>query len=167
MEIHQLISKLGLVPLPGEGGYYRETFKSSFSLGESSLPPAYSGKHAISTCIYYLITPESFSALHKLPTEEIWHFYLGDPAEQFQILPNGENRKIILGNNILNGEELQVIVPADTWQATKLVDGGKFALFGTTMSPGFEFSDYVAGEIEQLSKAYPNLRKEIFKYFHS
>lgn len=167
MEISQIISKLGLVPLPGEGGYFKETFKSPFSISGSSVPPGYSGKRSLSTCIYYLICPESFSAMHKLPTEEIWHFYLGDPAEQLQLLPNGESRKIILGNNILNGEELQVIVPANAWQAAKLVDGGKFALFGTSMSPGFEFSDYVAGEMEQLSKTYPKLKKEILKYFHA
>jgi len=167
MEISQIISELGLLPLPGEGGYYKETFKSPISISGNSVPPGYSGKRSLSTCIYYLITPDSYSAMHKLPTEEIWHFYLGDPAEQLQLLPNGESRKVKLGNNILDGEELQVIVPADTWQATKLIEGGKFALFGTTMSPGFEFTDYVAGEKEHLCKMYPKLQKEILQYFHS
>ncbi len=119
MEISQIISKLGLVPLPGEGGYFRETYKSSVVIPGSSLPPAYPRKRALSTCIYYLITPDSFSAIHKLLSEEIWHFYLGDPAEQLQILPNGESRKIILGNNILKGEEPQVIVPAKSLASNK------------------------------------------------
>jgi len=166
MEIPQIIAKLRLIPLPGEGGYFRETYRSPEVIPGSSLPAAYPGKRSRSTCIYYMITPESFSAMHKLPGEEIWHFYLGDPAEQLQILPNGESRKIILGNNILKGEELQVNVPANTWQGTRLVDGGKFALFGTTMSPGFEFADYVTGEKDLLSKTYPKLQKEILKYFH-
>ncbi|MCF8365088.1 MAG: cupin domain-containing protein [Bacteroidales bacterium] len=166
MDATQIIEKLGLIPLSDEGGYYRETFKSADSLNGLCLPKGFSGKHSISTCIYYLITPESFSEIHKLPTEEIWHFYLGDTAEQIQISPEGEIKKIRFGDDLFSGEIPQVIVPGNTWQGTKLVDGGKFALFGTTMSPGFEFSDYVPGNQKKLEEAYPAVEHDIASYFH-
>jgi uncharacterized protein len=166
MNADQIIKKLKLVPLPGEGGYYRETFRSKANVAAPWLPENYNREHNLATCIYYLITPDSFSEMHKLPTEEIWHFYLGDPAGQLQILPDGTVKKLTIGNNIADGQMLQLIVPAGAWQGTRLAEGGKFALFGTTMSPGFEFSDYIPGELETLLKAYPAHRDEISKYFH-
>lgn len=167
MDLNQIIQKLRLAPLPGEGGYYRETYKSPETIDGLCLPEAYTDAHALGTCIYYLITPESFSQLHKLPTEEIWHFYLGDAAEQIQISPQGEMNKIRLGNDLQSGCVPQVIVPRNTWQATKLLDGGKFALFGTTMSPGFAFADYIPGHKIQLQEAYPAIKDEIEKCFHN
>jgi len=167
MTADQIIKILDLVPLPGEGGYFRETFKSTHLLGAACLPENYNIPHSFSSVIYYLITPESFSAMHKLPTEEIWHFYLGDPAQQIQILPNGEVKQIRIGNQIFDGDVPQVIVPAHCWQGTKLVEGGQFALFATTMSPGFEFSDFVVADKNALIKSNPLFKEAISTYFHT
>ena len=156
-----IIRKLNLKSLPGEGGYYTETYKSRHWIGPEDLPGEYNEKHALSTCIYYLITPESFSRIHRLPTTEIWHFYLGDQAEQIHLFPDGTGKIVTLGNNIKNGEMPQVIVPGFVWQGTRLKNSGGFALFGTTISPGFEFSDYEAGDKQQLIKEYPNFEVEI------
>lgn len=166
MKAGDIIKSLNLVPLPGEGGYFRETFKSAEMLIGSCLPQFYKQERSLTTCIYYMITRESFSAMHALPTEEIWHFYLGNPVEQLQLLPDGTGRKIRIGSNILEGHQPQVIVPAKAWQGTRLVEGGEFALFGTTMSPGFEFQDYTPAIKEDLIKQYPLFKNEISKYFH-
>lgn len=167
MTAEEIIRKLNLQPLPGEGGYYRETWRSKHTVPATGLPAGYNTDHTLGTCIYYLITPDSFSAMHKLPGPEIWHFYLGDPAEQIQISPGEEIKQMVFGQNIGENQQLQVIVPANTWQATRLVPGGKFALFGTTMSPGFEFSDYMPGNREELLRKFPGHKTTIQKYFHS
>lgn len=166
MTAEDIIKKLNLKPLEGEGGYFSETWRSPHLLSGAGLPAGLNGDHHMGTCIYYLITPETFSEIHKLPTPEIWHFYLGDPAEQLQILPNGEVKKIVMGQNLDNDQQLQVIVPADAWQGTRLADGGKFALFATTMSPGFEYTDYMPGDKEALENAFPEHKNLIRKYFH-
>jgi len=153
----ELIKLLDLKPLPVEGGYFRQTYKSLKKILPDSLPEGYETERALSTCIYYLLTSDrdSFSAIHKLPTEEIWHFYLGNPVEMLLLGSGKECRKIILGQDILSGEHVQFVVPAGVWQGAKVVEGGRFALLGTTMSPGFEPDDYTEGSREELVKKYP------------
>lgn len=156
MTAEKIIQLLDLQPLPGEGGYYRETCKSAENLGAGALPAGYTSSRALSTCIYYLLTPDSFSALHTLPTEEIWHFYLGDPIEQLQLFPDGQGTIVQIGSDMAAGQTPQVIVPRGIWQGSRLQRGGKFALVGTTMSPGFEFADYIPGNREDLLAKYPD-----------
>jgi predicted cupin superfamily sugar epimerase len=163
ISVQEIISKFNLKPLPGEGGYFSETYKSQSYFGNKVLPDNYRGNRAFSTCIYYLITADSFSRLHRLPTDEIWHFYLGDSAKQLQLYPDGKGKLITIGNNIEEGELPQVISPANVWQGTRLKAGGDFALFGTTMSPGFEFSDYEGGDTEELVHEYPKFTNEILR----
>ena len=155
MTAERIIELFDLKPLPGEGGFYRETWKNPDSLQPNCLPDGYQGIRSFSTCIYYLLTTDSFSALHALPTEEIWHFYLGDPIEQLQLFPDGSGKVVEIGNDFSTGQTPQVIVPKGVWQGSKLKKGGKFALVGTSMSPGFEFEDYLAGNKENLLCKYP------------
>ena len=112
----------------------------------------------LSTAILYLLLadPDSFSALHRLPTDEIYHFYLGDPVELLLLRPDGASEVVILGHDILNGQHVQFAVPAGTWQGSRLTRGGQFALMGTTMSPGYIDEDYTPGEREALVKQYPD-----------
>ena len=161
MTAEKIIEMLDLKPLPGEGGYYSETWKSAGKIEISGLPGTYTSSRSFSTCIYYLLTPDSFSALHALPTEEIWHFYLGDPIEQLQLFPDGSGKVVEIGNNISAGQIPQVVVPKCVWQCSKLKKGGKFALVGTTMSPGFEFEDYLPGIKDELLQKYPDFAKLI------
>lgn len=158
MTAQEIIRHLGLVPLPMEGGFYRETFRSEWNLSGPALPPGYPGARSGYTAIYYLLTPETSSALHRLRGDEVWHFYLGDPAEQIQLRADGTTRTVRLGQDLTAGEQLQVRVPAGAWQSTRLAAGGRFALMGTTMAPGFDFADYEHGRIEELSGPYPALR---------
>ncbi len=167
MTAQDIINKLQLEPLPGEGGYYHETYRSDHQLSGSCLPHGFDNKHPLETCIYYLITPERFSEMHKLPGSEIWHFYAGDPAEQIQVSPEGKIETFVLGQDIMKGQTPQLIVPPHTWQGTKLIGKGKFALFGTTMAPGFEFSDYLPGNREELSRKYPEHQNTIKRFFHT
>jgi len=155
MNIDEIIKHLGLIPLEEEGGYYSETYRSDIMIEKAPYNGGIRTTRSIQSCIYYLMTEDSFSALHRLPSDEIWHFYLGDPIEQLQLLPDGTGKMIEIGNNLPAGQQPQVIVPQNVWQGSKLKAGGKFALVGTTMAPGFEFEDYEAGNRDELILQYP------------
>ena len=160
----KIIEVLELEPLPIEGGLFRQTYVSSESIQKEHLPDRYSTHKPFGTAIYYLLTsdPNSFSALHKLPTDEIWHFYLGDPVEFFELHPDGSSRRLVLGQAITQGQVLQHVVPAGVWQGYKVIEGGKFALLGTTMAPGFMPEDYVGGNRMELIQMYPGQEKIIW-----
>ena len=156
MNASYIIKHLGLTRLPYEGGFYRETYRSSETISHSALPPRYTAEKAFGTAIYYLITTDTFSLLHRLPSDEVFHFYLGDPITMLQLHPDGSCETIILGNNIREGHCLQYAVPKGTWQGLMLIDGGHFALLGTTMAPAFDFLDFEPGKREDLIKMYPD-----------
>jgi predicted cupin superfamily sugar epimerase len=157
----ELIAALGLQPLPQEGGYYRETYRSTERLPAATWPGHNGRDKSVATAIYYLLTPDTFSALHRLPTDEVFHFYAGNPVAMLQLLPDSGGRVVTLGSDVLAGQSPQVVVPAGVWQGSALLPGGAFALLGTTMAPGFDFSDYEAGDREQLLRQYPAFADEI------
>jgi len=121
----------------------------------------YLSSRAFSTAIYYLLTSETFSSIHLLPTDEIFHFYAGDPVEMLQLFEDGTGKIIKIGNDIEKGYLPQIVVPRNTWQGTRLIPGGAYALFGTTMAPGFEFEDFVCHDKEVLLKKYPQFTEMI------
>jgi predicted cupin superfamily sugar epimerase len=154
----QIINLFGLKPHPEEGGYFKETYRSLETISGKALLGRYKGVRSLGTAIYYLLTPETFSAMHRLQSDEIFHFYLGDPVEMVQLWPDGSGRVLILGSDILNGMQPQVVIPRGIWQGARLIKDGKFALLGTTVSPGFEFEDYEMGDRDELLKSYPKFR---------
>jgi predicted cupin superfamily sugar epimerase len=125
-------------PLPGEGGYYVETYRASEKISETALPAGYTDQRSFSTATLYLLTPNTFSALHRLKSDEIFHFYLGDPVTMLQLHPDGPSEVTTLGQDIMNGQRVQVTVPKNSWQGCFLNEGGRFALMGCTAAPGFE-----------------------------
>jgi predicted cupin superfamily sugar epimerase len=151
-EIQELLK---LQPLPVEGGYFAETYRSLSTLTQQSLPSDYPGERALSTAIYYMLTPDTFSAVHRLKGDEIYHFYLGDPAEMLVLKPDGTGETLRMGQDIVSGMRLQHVVPGGVWQGSRLVPGGKFALLGTTMAPGFDPADFELGAREVLSARFP------------
>jgi hypothetical protein len=157
----EAIHLLGLKPHPVEGGYFAETYRSDERLPAGCLPEGYGGERSLFTAIYYLLTPGTFSALHRLRSDEVFHFYLGDPVEMLLLWPDGTGRVLVLGHDLLNGLRLQAVVPRGVWQGARLRPGGRFALLGTTVSPGFDFADYEAGDREALASAYPRFRRLI------
>jgi predicted cupin superfamily sugar epimerase len=153
----KLIELLGLEPLPYEGGLYRQTYRSADWLPSSGLPQRYQADKPAGTAIYFFLSdaPESYSVMHRLPTDEIYHFYLGDPVELLILFPDGTARKVILGQDVLNGQHVQYVVPRDTWQGSRLVPGGSYALLGTTMAPGYSDEDFELADRTYLLERYP------------
>jgi uncharacterized protein len=160
----EITTVLQLEPLPLEGGFFRETYRSRWQVSAEYLPEGVRGSRCIGTAIYYLITPEAFSALHRLPGTEIFHFYCGDPVIMLQLLPDGTSQSITLGTDLLAGQQPQVVVRGNVWQGCRLVPDGKWALMGTTMSPGFDYVDYENGEPEGLIAHYPDAAARIREY---
>jgi uncharacterized protein len=160
-EVKQLLQ---LEPLRMEGGFFRETYRSRWMISPDYLPEGMRGMHSIGTAIYFMVTPESFSRLHRVPGSEIFHFYMGDPVTMLQLLPDGTHRTITIGTDLASGARPQVVVRGNTWMGCKLADGGKWALLGTTMSPGFAQSDYEGGNRDELIAKYPATAALIHEY---
>lgn len=154
MTAQDVINALKLEPLTMEGGYFRRTYCS---------PQCTSDGKPMGTAIYYLLTPDSYSRLHKLPTDEIYHFYMGDPVELTLLYPDGEGKTIVLGNDLTKGMTPQFCAPANCWQGSCLASGGDWALVGTTMAPGFAEEDFVPGEREALLATHGEFREKIIK----
>ena len=107
------------------------------------------------TAIYYLLTPDTFSAMHRLKGDEVYHFYMGDAIEMLNLHPDGTSSTLRLGHDITSGALPQHMVPYGVWQGSRLIDGGSYALMGTTMAPGFDFSDFEEGSFADLHAQYP------------
>ena len=152
----KIIKMFNMKPLPKEGGYYSETYRSDHIVPGASLPEPYESDRSLSTAIYYMLTPDTQSLLHRLPTDEIFHFYIGDPVLMLQLFPDGTVNTMLLGQDLEAGHSTQVIVPKGVWQGSYLLEGGKFALMGTTMAPGFDFADNEIGDRETLISLYPS-----------
>ena len=146
---------LKLEPLPEEGGLFAEAYRSAHRLPKEALPKCYSGERPLATAIYYMLTPDTFSAMHRLRGDEVYHFYLGDPVEMLMLKPDGSAEAILIGQDLAAGMRVQHKVCGGTWQGSRLAPGGKFALMGTTMSPGFDPADFELGKRDDLSAAYP------------
>lgn len=146
---------LHLQPHPVEGGWYRRTYTSDVTVA------LLRGVRPYGTAIYYLLEEGTFSEMHVLSSDEIFHFYLGDPVEMLQLRPDGSSAVITLGSDLSAGQHVQRVVPAGVWQGTRLVDGGKVALLGCTVTPGFDFADYRGGKCDELAAGWPQEAERI------
>jgi len=162
MNAEEVKKLLGLAPHPREGGWYVRTYEA-----EEFVPAAvfgdgrYDGPRRTSTAIYYLLEPETFSEMHMLQSDEIFHFYTGDAVEMLQLSPDGGARRVVIGNDLAAGERPQVVVERGVWQGSRLVAGGAWALLGCTVSPGFEFVDYAEGRRAELVAGWPEWEEMI------
>ena len=155
------INNLNLLPHP-EGGYYKESYRSEEEIIGSELPSRFGGNRAISTAIYFLLIKGNFSAFHKIKSDEIWHFYDGDPIAIHVINNMGDLSTKILGLQVDDGQLPQITIPANTWFASKST--GDFSLAGCTVAPGFDFADFEMADREVLINLYQR-HQELIKEF--
>ncbi len=154
------IEKLELEAHP-EGGRYRQTYRADLILSKESLPEEFTGARAASTAIYFLLEGEELSALHRLRSDEVWHFYVGSPLVVHVIGRDGDYSEILLGDDAEAGEVLQAVVKAGCWFGSRVKDGCGFALVGCTVAPGFDFEDFEMAKRDELVREYPQHRKMI------
>jgi predicted cupin superfamily sugar epimerase len=151
----QIKTLLNLQPHPIEGGWYRRTYTAAGSVDLGH------GTRSVSTAIYYLLEPGTFSEMHVLDSDEMFHFYLGDPVEMLQLYPDGSSAVFILGPNLAAGQQVQLVVPAGVWQGTQLIGDGSAALMGCTVTPGFDFADYRNASYAELVAKWPKEAERI------
>ena len=155
MDADAIKRTLNLAPLTFEGGFFKETYRSEVQIPSSALPDRYDGDRSAGTAIYYLLDRTTFSGLHRLKSDETYHFYQGDPVEMLMLFPDGHGERVILGS-VADGHRPQHTVPAGVWQGSRLLGAGAVALMGTTMSPGFAREDFEGpNDPEALIGAHP------------
>ena len=154
------IQRLQLEPHP-EGGYFRQSYRSEVVIAQEALPAGFSGARAVSTAIYFLLEGKNFSAFHRLRSDELWHFYAGEPLVVHMIEPEGKYFPILLGREPEAGQILQAVVRAGSWFASHVADWSSFSVVGCTVAPGFDFEDFEMGEREELGARYPQHRELI------
>ena len=156
------IEKLGLKKHT-EGGWFKEIYRSEEIATKDSLPNGFSGDRNFSTSIYFLLEKDDISVLHRIKSDEIWHYYDGGSAIEIISLQGRRLLKQSLGRDNEKGEHLQIVVPKNTWFAARLINQESYALVACTVSPGFHFDDFEMAN-EDLLKDYPNLESDI-SYF--
>ena len=150
--VSDLVTYYDLKPHP-EGGFFNESYRSKGVF--DSLPSPFNGDRSYSTAIYFLLPKAAKSSLHRILSDEIWHFYLGGSLSIVQIFSDGHCEIVILGTDITKGEKLQHVVPAGCWFGAFPNDGVDFSFVGCTVSPGFQFSDFEMASRADLIKMYP------------
>lgn len=150
--VQELIEQFGLLPHP-EGGYYKETYRSSEIITRQALPFRFNGERYYSSAIYFLLEQNNFSAFHRILSDECWHFYAGDILWVHMIDPQGELTTIHLGNQ--PGTVYQYVVPAGYWFASETAPGGNFSFVGCTVAPAFDFADFELADKTKLASQFP------------
>ena len=150
MTATEIKSLLRLEPHPVEGGYFRRTYTAAGTVKLAR------GPRALGSAIYYLLEQGTFSELHLLESDEIFHFYYGDPVQMLQLFPSGGSALLTLGADLAAGQLVQVVVPAGVWQGTRLLGDGKVALLGCTVTPEFNYADYRSAPAEELIARWPD-----------
>lgn len=152
-----LIQHFKMTQVPREGPWFTLTYSSEDVLPRTALPQRYDGPRAAGSAIIGLLTRTDFSALHKLKTDEMWHYYGGDPLRLLVLHPDGRGEEVVLGPDVLNGQKLQYVVPRGSWQGAMPIGTGAdtYSLFGDTLAPAFAYSDFAMGYRDELQQAYP------------
>ena len=146
-----------MTPLPSEGTLFASTYRSTEELPDG-------GPVGTAMIGMYCDEPVSQSRFHRLPVDEVWHFYAGDPLRLLLLCPDGTTRDVVLGPNPLAGHQVQFVVPAGVWQAGHMVAGGRYALFGCTMAPGFTGRMYEGAVRNDLLARYPGRADDIARF---
>lgn len=162
-EINRLKAKFNLRPHP-EGGFFGPGYRSQEFIKSDGLHPRYKGPRNLYSSIYFMVTPDHASKFHRLQTDEMWHFYKGDPIVLHLISEGGKYATQTLTNE--NGKEhFQFLVRKNTWMAAECVGvHHQYALVANTLAPGFEYDDFELADRAQLMEQFPHLKLVIEQF---
>jgi predicted cupin superfamily sugar epimerase len=149
-----------------EGGWYSEVYRSALVFGKEQLPGVFGSERNACTHIYFLLQKNGFSAFHRIKSDELWHFYDGDPLIIYEIGTDGKMKEHLLGKDIEKGHSLFCVIKGSNWFASKVADGGEYGLVGCTVAPGFDFSDFELAEKNVLIRQYPQYTDLINRMTH-
>lgn len=141
-----------------EGGYYVETFRSSTNVQTDY------GIRSASTAIYFLVSGNNISRLHRIRSDEVWHFYAGGPITVVELDDSTRTARLtILGTDFEKGQSVQYTVKAGTWFGSYPSNEKDFCFVGCTVAPGFDFADFELASRAKLLQEYPNAADIIIK----
>ena len=150
-----LVTALDLKPHP-EGGFYKESYRAEGMIPASALKRTrHKDARQFSTAIYYLLPAGTRSKLHRLASDELFHFYLGGPMTLLLLGPKGQVEFVRLGPDLAAGMKVQQVVRAGWWFGGFCEDGSPYSLVGCTVAPGFDFADFELGDEQALLARYP------------
>jgi predicted cupin superfamily sugar epimerase len=144
-----------------EGGWYSEVYRAALTIPHQALQPAFAGDRPAATHIYFLLEKGNFSAFHRIRSDEIWHFYNGDPLIIYEIDEQGKLTEHFLGQDPARGQSLCCVISANNWFSSKVADGGTYGLAGCTVAPGFDFADFELAEKQKLTAQFPEHKELI------
>lgn len=144
-----------------EGGWYSEEYRSALLAEKKILPSGFNGDRNFCTHIYFLLEQGNYSAFHRIASDELWHFYYGEPLIVYEIDQSGNIIEHLLGNDLTKGQKLFCVIQAGNWFASRPEEGSNYALVGCTVSPGFDFADFEMAKEEDLILNYPAHEKLI------
>ncbi|UZR94908.1 cupin domain-containing protein [Chondrinema litorale] len=145
-----------------EGGYYKETYRCNELYKEAHLPLKYKSDRVFSTGIYFLLESNDFSSLHRITSDEMWHFYAGSSLTVYAFNQH-DYFEIKLGSDFEKGQVFQAVVPGGYWFGAKVNEANSYALVGCTVAPGFDFEDFELAKQADLLQEYPQYKKVITK----
>jgi predicted cupin superfamily sugar epimerase len=161
-ELMRLVQSLDLKPHP-EGGYYKETYRSPGAIPREALPEHFPGERSHATAIYFLVPAQGRSLLHRIKSDEVWHFYKGRPLTIVELTEAGGVETTRLGTAFERGEVPQHVVKAGRWFGAFNDDPEGYAFVGCTVSPGFDFEDFELARRDELLARWPAARPLIEK----
>ncbi len=162
----RLIAHYQMQRVPQEGPWFSLTYESTDMLEGADLPERYAGRsHLAGSAIILVETPADFSAMHRLRTDEVWHFYGGSPIDMLLLYPDGTGRRITLGGDVFSGQLPQFTVPHGVWQGSipRNRDAKAYSLAGDQLSPGFDYEDFEMGYRDALQRQYPAFAADIHR----
>jgi predicted cupin superfamily sugar epimerase len=155
----QLIEKLSLEPHI-EGGYFSRTYSSEL---KTAISPNSKPKRLLSSIFYMLTDDSPIGYLHKNKSDIIHYFHGGSPLSYLILHPDGNLERQVLGADLDDGQQLQLIVHGGCWKATELVSG-EFGLISEAVSPGFDYEDMELAEQSSIKNQFPQYWEQIAKY---
>lgn len=146
-----------------EGGYYKEMYRSNDQIPRASLPQRFNGDRNFATAIYYLLSGNDKSHLHKIDADEMWLFLAGSPMLVHYINTDNELVTMRIGKPEQGGSFFGV-VPHGAWFCAEPEDKTGFSLVSCVVAPGFDFKGFILGTGDELLAEYPQHREFILKF---
>jgi len=162
--VQHLLDSLQLLPHPEGGGFYKEVYRSEGIIPKIALSEKFSGDRSYCTSIYFLLTSEDFSPFHKIQQDEIYHFHGGSSISVHVLNKKGNYTKYKVGMDVQNGEQPQLVIPAECWFASNVETEDSYSLVGCTVAPGFNFDDFEVAKRKILSEQYPEFQDIIYRF---
>lgn len=161
---HEIRDLLGLEPHQ-TSGYVKNTYKSALSIAPGGLPAPFADGHPLGTALYFMVTPKAPVKLHRIKNDQLYHYYLGDPIEVLMLHENGDSSLVMLGPNLRAGQQVQLLVPGNTFHTARLMGKRRWFLGGCTQWPGvIREEDVELGDVEELAAKYSDMSADIRKF---